>query len=421
MCALEQALRLTAVGVLVGCSGGLGGGGAGPDPDDWTPPDHAAADEALLREAIAGEVDAAEALATIARRGGLPIEAADGTYLFACLCGDGAWRVGGDFNGWTGGDMTQAGDLWWLAAEVPVPDGSRYKLVNGYDDDTWMSDPVGRRFAWDDFGELSLVREDDAHLERFYAFADDAGALAPRDLQVWVPEGGDYTHLLVAHDGQNLFDPHPAPPATSWHLDQSLPDDMLVVGIDNTADRFDEYTHVADRLSGTVVGGGAATYGAFVEATVRPFVEAHYGPPEVRGMLGSSLGGLVSLVIPQDHPGVYDMALSMSGMVGWGSIGQDGPTVVDRHRELGHQDTAIYIDSGGGGACYDADGDGVPDDDLASSDNYCENGWYRDVLASELGYAFDTDLWHWHEAGAAHGESAWSARVWRPLELFGDR
>lgn len=407
--------------VLAGCAGGgLGGGGgaAGQDSGDWQPPDHAAEDEALLRAAIAGTEDAAEALSTIALRGGLPVETADGTFLFACLCGDGEWGLGGSFNGWAPAPMARAGDLSWIEAEVLLPDGATYKFVDDYDDDTWRSDPQGRRFAWDEYGEISLVRADDAHLERFYGFS--GAGLVPRDLQVWVPDDADFTHLLVAHDGQNLFDPAPAPPATSWHLDDSLPPGVLVVGIDNTPDRFDEYTFTTDVLSGTTVGGQAGAYGTFVEETVRPFIEGHYGPPAVRGLLGSSLGGLVSLTIAQDHPDTYDMVLSMSATIGWGSLGTDGETVVDRHRALGHQDVALYLDSGGSGSCYDGDGDGVPDDGDAN-DNLCTNSWYRDVLSSELGYAFDDDLWHWHEAGAGHNEAAWAARVWRPLELFAGR
>ena len=81
---------------------------------------------------------------------------------------------------------------------------------------------------------------------------------------------------------------------------------------------------VEDELGGEVLGGGAAIYGDFVEDTVRPFIEGQYGAPPVRGLLGSSLGGVVSLSIADQHPGVYDMVLSLSGTVGWGSIGRDG-------------------------------------------------------------------------------------------------
>jgi hypothetical protein len=406
---------------LSGCVG-VAGGGATTDTgaQSWAPPDYSADDEALLRRAIAGEVDPTDALDTIAARGGLPVETASGTWLFACICGAGTWAVAGDHDDWVGTEMALTGALSWLEIELTVTDGARYKFTGGSGEAIWMSDPRGRRFAWDDFGELSLVRSDAAHLQRFYDLQDDAGLLVSRDLQVWMPEGGNWSRLLLAHDGQNLFDPAPAPPASSWSLQDVVPDGVLVVGIDSTYDRIAEYTPTTDLLDGQTNGGGAGRYGAFVQDVVRTVIFDQYGPPDVVGVMGSSLGGLASLSIADQHPGAYDMAISMSGTLGWGSIGQDGPTIVDSYRSAGHRDTALYVDSGGSGTCWDDDGDGVPDDDLTASDNYCENAWFRDVLANELGYVFDQDLWHWHEPGASHNESAWGGRVWRPLEIFAE-
>ena len=57
-------------------------------------------DEILLRQAIAGDVDAGEAMRTIAGRGGHPVATAAGGFLFACLCGPGEWALVGDHNEW---------------------------------------------------------------------------------------------------------------------------------------------------------------------------------------------------------------------------------------------------------------------------------------------------------------------------------
>jgi hypothetical protein len=61
----------------------------------------------------------------------------------------------------------------------------------------------------------------------------------------------------------------------------------------------------------------------------------------------------------------------------------------------------------------DTDGDGVTED-ADDSDGLCTTNQLRDTLASE-GYVFDTDLFHWYEAGAPHNESAWAARLPRAL------
>lgn len=407
---------LLSILALTACTGTPGGAGAA-DPDDTAAAgdggsaEDPAADEALLRAAIAGEADAAEALLAVSRGAGLPVQT-DAGFLFACLCGPGSWALAGDHEGWMGEAMTEgAGGLWWIEVAIPDADGSRYKFTDGTD---WIADPRGRRHAHDEFGPISLVRATGPHLERFYAV--QGGGLAPRDVRVFVPQAGQFTHLLLAHDGQNLFDPGAI--WGGWRLDRSLPPGVLVVAVDNTADRMDEYTHVPDVLSGQSVGGRADDYAVLIDEVVLPDMIDRYGEPAVRGVMGSSLGGLVSLHLADRDPGAWDMAISLSGTLGWGSIGGDAETMVERYAAAGHRETALYIDSGGGGStCADADGDGVPDDDPDARDNYCENAWMRDALLGQ-GYVMEQDLWHWHEPGASHDEAAWAARVWRPLEIF---
>jgi predicted alpha/beta superfamily hydrolase len=251
-----------------------------------------------------------------------------------------------------------------------------------------------------------------AHLERHFRVGSDT--LAERTIRVWVPAESP-THVLYTHDGQNLFDPSAF--WGGWHLQDSAPEAMLIVGIDNTDARMDEYTHDQDVIDGTAYGGRGAEYAAFVEDDVRPLIASVYGEPPVVGTMGSSLGGLISFYIADQYPGEYDYAASLSGTMGWGSIGADNATMIDIYAAAGHRDTALYLDSGGDGTCWDNDGDGIQDDDPDATDNYCENAQLRDVLAAE-GYTYDVDLWHWHEPGAEHNEEAWAARVWRPLQIF---
>jgi len=380
-----------------------------------TTPATVANDEALLRQAIAGKADAAQTLSTIADQDGFPVQTSTGTFLFACLCGDGDWSLAGDHDGWAGTSLSRQGDLWWADVDIPSPDGSLYKFVDSIDntDATWIADPLARRYGYDDYGEYSLVRATAAHLERWL----DVGGqgLDPRELRVWLPDGGSFTHALYAQDGQNLFDPSAS--WGGWRLQDSLPDDVMVVGIDNTAARMDEYTHTTDQLDGVTYGGLGDAYADLLTDIIRPKIEAAYGTADVNGVMGSSLGGLISATIGYRHPESWDMVISMSGTMGWGSIELHNQTMPELWQAAGHGDVPIYIDSGGSGDCYDSDGDGVPDDDPTASDNYCENAWMAELLAG-VGYEWDIDLWHWHEPGAEHNEAAWADRVWRPLDLF---
>lgn len=316
-------------------------------------------------------------------------------------------QIAGDFNGWMPTALTA--DQGFGYAVLPDSPGAKYKLVDGA---TYLPDPWARAYAYDRFGEITEIAPIASHLERYFEKGDAKNA--PRTVRVWVPEGGA-THVLYAEDGQNLFDPGAF--YGGWKLDQTTPPHVMIVGIDNTPDRFQEYTHVLDDIGvGQAVGGEADEYAAFLEGVVRPLIAAHYGEPSKRGLIGSSLGGLVSLEIAYDYPGVYAFAASMSGTLGWGSIGLSNETIIQRYAQKGHQSTAIFLDSGGGGTCVDSDGDGTNDDGDAK-DNYCETLQMRDTLEG-LGYQFDVDLFHWHEPNATHDEAAWAARVFRPLQIF---
>jgi len=134
-------------------------------------------------------------------------------------------------------------------------------------------------------------------------------------------------------------------------------------------------------------------------------------------VMGSSLGGLISLHIGERNPDGYAFVGSMSGTLGWGSIGpHTGETLIERYAAEPVLPFVVYLDSGGDGPCSDGDGDGI-EDDGAGSDNYCETVQMRDTLAA-AGYVFDENLFHWHELGAEHTEQAWGARVFRPLQIF---
>lgn len=385
---------------------GQGGEGGEDDPEAQLALDQADF-QALLQD---GAEDLEAVLAGIANGSGFPLEAPDGEYWFACLCEGSGWMLAGDHEGWVGQDMNEeAGGLWWIKVPVDAPDGSLYKFTDG---STWTADPLARRYGYDEFGEHSLVRASAAHLERR---VDIGGrGLEGRELRIWVPEEGEFTHTLFAHDGQNLFDPE----ATwgGWRLQESLPAGMLVVGIDNTSARMEEYTHTTDTLYGDLYGGLGDDYADLVELDIRPMIEADYGVAERTGVMGSSLGGLVSLHIAHRHEDAYDFAASLSGTLSWGSFEQNNPTMIELYEAAGHRSTALYIDSGGYGDCVDTDGDGLYDDG-DGADNYCPAVQMADTLEA-VGYTWEQDLWHWWEEGAEHAEYEWAERVWRPLAVF---
>lgn len=420
---------------LVGCGGGPTGPDTGDTPKTGTTAGSGTptgtptgstvqtfADEARVRELIAGDAVLDEVLHEVAWSGGWPVPTEAGTWLFVLADVDdaGGWALAGDHDGWAGTALTAGDGFGWIEVEVPEPEGSGYKFVR---EDTWVADPIARSYTWDPNGQLSFVRPptDRARLDRWPDL--EAEGLLPRTLRVHVPPGAGPWPVVYAHDGQNLFSPDAI--WGGWQLSDALGsrEDMVVVGIDNTPARFDEYTHTIDAIGGVEYGGLADVYGRLVLDHVRPHIEGTYGSTGHDGLLGSSLGGLVNLVMVDLQPGEWDVAISMSGTLGWGRLERSNETVGERWVDNTPDGTVLYLDSGGSpgldGVCLDLDGDGSTADDPDSSDNYCETRAFADARAA-AGWTWDADLFHWHEPGQPHNEAAWAQRVGRTLDVFLD-
>lgn len=389
-----------------------GGGGAGGAGGTGGSAGAATGGGATSLEALldALRADPEKALLDQSNNGGWPAPV-EGGHLFVTTDPT-LDKVAGDHDGWAGTDLTQDQGFRWVV--ITVPAGDQYKFTNLTD---YVADPWARSYTYDGFGEMSLVAAEVLHIDRFFEIGD--AKMKPRTVRILVPEQ-PATHVLYTHDGQNLFDPEAF--FGGWQIQGSVPPAVMVVGVDNTPARLDEYTHVPDIIDGGAVsvGGLGDAYADFLKGTVRPLVVKHYGAePAVRGTMGSSLGGLISLHIADRFPGEYAFAASLSGTMGWGSIGAGvhNETMIERYAKHGHQSTVLYLDSGGdGGSCGDVDGDGV-DDDVDQGDNYCENAQMHDVLLS-VGYQDDVDLAYVWDPGAPHNEAAWAARVSVPLQLF---
>jgi hypothetical protein len=355
------------------------------------------------------EGDPEGAVRQIANTRGWPMPISSGT-LFVNLDMSLPY-IAGDFGGWEPTPMTAADGFLWSSL-VDVRLGQRYKFT---DRERYVADPWSRTLDWDEFGDMSRTAPETAHIERYFGLTDDV--VTPRNLHVWVP-AEPVTHVLYAHDGQNLFGPGSM--FGSWRMEQVAPAGMLIVGVFNTADRFDDYTPVTDQVSRTEVGGGADDYLRFLDTTVRPLIRTTYGESGPVGILGSSLGGVVSLYAVVAQPGEWDFAASLSGALSWGSRAQSNETLHARAEELAASGAVIYLDSGGGAeGCVDSDADGVMDDDPAEADDYCVTIQLRDQLV-DAGLVFSDTLWHWWEPGALHNEAAWAQRVERPLAVFAD-
>jgi alpha-glucosidase len=118
--------------------------------------------------------------------------------------------------------------------------------------------------------------------------------------------------VIYMHDGQNLFDN-----ATSyigeWEVDETLNNlykktgkGFIIVGIENGGEeRINEYTPWKHEKYG---GGKGAIYIDFIVQTLKPYIDATYRTKKQAkhtGLIGSSLGGLISYYGGLKYPTVF--------------------------------------------------------------------------------------------------------------------
>ena len=118
-------------------------------------------------------------------------------------------------------------------------------------------------------------------------------------------------------DGQNLFGQATTLSGYEWECDETVlsmmqngGDGVIVVGVacgDTNARRNHELTPNLGKLSSAVGGdtsyqnGGGKVFSDFVTDTVIPYVESNYNVNSIRGIAGSSSGGIEAFYIGMEN------------------------------------------------------------------------------------------------------------------------
>ncbi|MEP7002712.1 MAG: alpha/beta hydrolase-fold protein, partial [bacterium] len=144
-----------------------------------------------------------------------------------------------------------------------------------------------------------------------------------RTRRVWLYLPPDYATttkrypVIYLHDGQNVFDAASSF-AGEWGVDETLDQlhergdwGAIVVAIDNDAKhRLDEYDPWIS--ANTKYGGGEGdAYADFLAHTLKPFVDAQFRTRADRlntAIVGSSMGGLISLYAALKYPEIFGKA-----------------------------------------------------------------------------------------------------------------
>eukprot|EP00413_Alexandrium_margalefii_P038238 CAMPEP_0204600612 /NCGR_PEP_ID=MMETSP0661-20131031/55546_1 /ASSEMBLY_ACC=CAM_ASM_000606 /TAXON_ID=109239 /ORGANISM="Alexandrium margalefi, Strain AMGDE01CS-322" /LENGTH=389 /DNA_ID=CAMNT_0051611429 /DNA_START=1 /DNA_END=1170 /DNA_ORIENTATION=- len=269
--------------------------------------------------------------------------------------------------------------------------------------------------------------------------------IKPRPVHVWLPEGyeadTDRYSVLYMHDGQNLFDDAAAAFGTSWSaadiLSPLIKDGtvrkVIVVGIFNgEALRFREYvpepvlervgSEVREKLLAQPQYGGPPLSGGYVRFLVdelKPFVDKNYRTKPDRSntfVMGSSMGGLISLHTLASHPDVFGAAGCLS--THW-PLSIDDETL-DKEAE-GWRDAVCKAFQGYLEEALPAAGDHRFWFDYGTEHLDAHYEPYQNVADSVFaskGYKQGVDVATRSYPGADHNEASWRDRFKEPLAFL---
>lgn len=257
--------------------------------------------------------------------------------------------------------------------------------------------------------------------------------IEPRPVEVWLPEdyaekarAGKRFQVLYMHDGQMLFDPSTTWNKTAWNVHETLArlmregkvGDTIVVGVFNISrNRFVEYfpqkfldemppelraAYLRDNLKGQPK---ADDYLRFLVQELKPVVDAKYATrTDAPGtfVMGSSMGGLISVYAMSEYPQVFGGAAGLS--THWPGMHKPNATVpLAAYNYLSRklpapQGHKLYQDHGGVGL-----------DAL-----YAPYQSFVDQIVRDRGYT-DANYISKVYAQDDHNEKAWAARLELPL------
>jgi len=247
--------------------------------------------------------------------------------------------VSGDFEGWTGGQEKYALTYSKGSYSIDLPQSNlpmKFKFTRG----SWDKVEVDSSGSQIDNRIIQGTDSNDQHTFIVENWSDLAEARSTANEQVsildeafeipelkttrriWVYLPPDYKSnqkdypVLYMNDGQNLFDELTSY-GGEWQVDESLDElsiqeniNLIIVGIDNAGNnRIDEYTPW--KLTNYKSEQKGEAYVNFIVESLKPYIDNHFRTlkgNEHTGIMGSSLGGLISHYAVLKHPDVFGKA-----------------------------------------------------------------------------------------------------------------
>ncbi len=231
-----------------------------------------------------------------------------------------------------------------------------------------------------------------------------------RNIIVYLPpnyeaEKGRRYPVLYMNDGQNVFDGMTSYiPNQEWQADEAAErlitsgriEPIIMVGIDNgQAERANEYlpTRAQTKFAKEPIGGRADLYGDMLAKELMPMIDRNYRTKQGAantGILGSSLGGVVSFYLGTTRPQIFGRIGVVSPSVWW----DDRLMIKQAKAWKTKPPVKIWLDMG----------------TKEGYEGLLDARNLRRALES-VGFVPGKDLAYTEASGAQHNEAAWAKRM----------
>jgi predicted alpha/beta superfamily hydrolase len=218
-----------------------------------------------------------------------------------------------------------------------------------------------------------------------------------------------HQNILIMHDGQNLFDPKTSAFGTAWMCQDSLDntinsaqsDEVIIVGAYNTADRINEYTYIYDPSENA--GGKGDLYLDWIESTLLPLIQKELRVTIQRqtlGILGSSLGGLISCYAGWTRATIYGKVGCMSSSFWWDDNHYQKHVLIEQSIDTSNPLPVFYLDAG-------------TSPEEATCAIYTTQIYEYDI--NTIGFVANENIFQYIDEGGKHNEASWGSRFKHPL------
>lgn len=225
-----------------------------------------------------------------------------------------------------------------------------------------------------------------------------------RDVDIYLPSSyaeGVRHPVVYMQDGQNLSDPSMAFAGT-WQLEPVLLElsakgiAPIVVGVHNTSDRLAEYSPFPDQKKG---GGQGDAYLSFLIDTLKPRIDRFFRTRRLASqtaIVGSSMGGLISLYGWFRRPDVFGLAAAMSPALWYGRA-----RLFDFVENCRLPQGRLYVDAG-----------------MLEGESMLRDARVLKVLLDAKAISNKTRLAYLEDPTGSHDEAAWGRRLGGALEFL---